>query len=260
MRLLLGKGTSGEVVEGSVEGVECAIKKMDRADDVRGEVQALRFLCGNPHVVQLLDVKFEGTRAHLYMEKLHKTLYAFCGKPDETLRITRALAVAVESVHACGITHGDLKPANVMVDFEGRIKLIDFGLCTFAERSTFACIATPQYRAPEVFMGGEYDRTLDVWSVGCIVYELITDRMLFDVREEENVLDAIFDLLGTPDCNYWPEALALPAWEAVARQDRWRFGDFDGIKDPILRNTILTCVAYRPYRPTSRKLVAALVP
>ncbi|OQR68590.1 mitogen-activated protein kinase 14A-like, partial [Tropilaelaps mercedesae] len=83
-------------------------------------------------------------------------------------------------IHSAGIIHRDLKPSNIAVNEDCELKIIDFGLARQAEPEMTGYVATRWYRAPEIMLNWmRYTQTVDIWSVGCIMAELITSRTLF---------------------------------------------------------------------------------
>jgi tetratricopeptide (TPR) repeat protein len=110
---------------------------------------------------------------------------------QERLRLFRAVCEAVQYAHRHAIIHRDLKPSNVLVTPDGAVKLLDFGIAKQLEPSealadatrTGLRLMTPAYAAPEQFEGGRIGVHTDVYSLGVILYELLTDRLPFDVIE-----------------------------------------------------------------------------
>jgi serine/threonine protein kinase len=109
------------------------------------------------------------------------------GRLAEVFAIFGALCRAVDRLHERGIVHRDLKPANVMVGDDGRVTLLDFGLAC-ANRDDLApdvlggniCIGTMEYAAPEQICGEPVDARADIYSLGCMLYELATGRRPFE--------------------------------------------------------------------------------
>lgn len=106
-------------------------------------------------------------------------------------------------MHSNNIMHRDLKPENIMCDGElGKdltIKLTDFGFATMfrsGEKQNLA-LGTPSFMAPELIRCKAYDQRVDVWSLGCIVYILLSGRYPFDAQEQDEVERQI--LRGKPD-------------------------------------------------------------
>jgi serine/threonine protein kinase len=95
------------------------------------------------------------------------------------LQVLRSLAF----LHGLGLVHCDLKPENIMVaDFEQpRVKLIDLGSSCFLHDRLASYVQSRSYRAPEVVLRCGYDHKIDLWSLGCILVELHTGSVLFQV-------------------------------------------------------------------------------
>ena len=135
---------------------------------------------------------------------------------DEALTITRQIADALETAHEQGIIHRDLKPANIKLRSDGVVKVLDFGLAKIVEpaaavsgRSLSPTITSPAmtqagvilgtaaYMAPEQAKGRGADKRSDVWSFGCVIYELLTGKRAFDGEDISDTLASI--LRGEPD-------------------------------------------------------------
>merc|ERR1712002_931579 len=83
-------------------------------------------------------------------------------------------------VHSAGIIHRDLKPSNIAVNEDCDLKILDFGLARYADDAMTGYVATRWYRAPEIMLNWmHYNKTVDVWSVGCIMAELLASSPLF---------------------------------------------------------------------------------
>ncbi len=104
---------------------------------------------------------------------------------DRAIRIAIEVLKALDYVHANGVVHRDLKPENIMVDDEDHIKLIDFGIAgdTASRRLTYAnfttMLGTPNYIAPEQVKGKRGDGRTDIYSMGVILYEMLTGKLPF---------------------------------------------------------------------------------
>nr|CAH7765458.1 unnamed protein product [Callosobruchus chinensis] len=83
-------------------------------------------------------------------------------------------------IHSAGIIHRDLKPSNIAVNEDCELKILDFGLARPTENEMTGYVATRWYRAPEIMLNWmHYNQTVDIWSVGCIMAELLTGKTLF---------------------------------------------------------------------------------
>lgn len=103
-------------------------------------------------------------------------------------------------IHSAGIIHRDLKPSNLAVNEDCELKILDFGLARQAEAEMTGYVATRWYRAPEIMLNWmHYNQTVDIWSVGCIMAELMTGKTLFPGTDHIDQLHKIMTVCGTPD-------------------------------------------------------------
>ncbi|KAF8576411.1 mitogen activated protein kinase-like protein [Ramaria rubella] len=116
---------------------------------------------------------------------------------------------ALKALHSANVLHRDLKPSNLLLNANCDLKLCDFGLARSSlpaangddGSSTFMTeyVATRWYRAPEVMLTfKEYTRAIDIWSVGCVLAEMLSGKPLFPGRDYHHQLSIILDILGTP--------------------------------------------------------------
>lgn len=101
----------------------------------------------------------------------------------KALRIAAGVADALDAAHTAGLTHRDIKPSNIMILPDGMPKVVDFGITKGSDErhdltTTGVLIGTPAYMAPECF-GGAFDHRSDLYSLGCVLYEMITGRRPF---------------------------------------------------------------------------------
>ena len=190
------------------------------------EAKAISSL-NHPHICTLHDIGSQDGVDFLVMEylegetlaeRLHRGALPF----DEALKIAIQIAEGLDKAHARGIMHRDLKPANIMLTKNGP-KLMDFGLAksspglvSAAESGsltpstptmTVAALTGPaspltqkgtvvgtfQYMAPEVLQGAQADARSDIFSFGCVIYEMVTGRRAFEGKSQFSVLGAILD-------------------------------------------------------------------
>ena len=115
----------------------------------------------------------------------------YCSRKDldlrARLRLFSKVCDAVDYAHSKGIIHRDLKPNNIMVTKTGEVRLLDFGIAKSFDRNSrtkdTAYLMTPEYASPEQVRGEKADRRADIYSLGVVLYEMLTGRRTFDARE-----------------------------------------------------------------------------
>lgn len=108
--------------------------------------------------------------------------------------ITRDVLKCLSFLKSLNLVHCDLKPENIVYtdDTKTRIKVIDFGSTSFLDNQSYDLLQTKPYRAPEICFGCNFDYSADIWSLGCIVYELLTFAVLFPYKTvQENLAKAL---------------------------------------------------------------------
>ncbi|CAN6235453.1 unnamed protein product [Urochloa humidicola] len=120
----------------------------------------------------------------------------------------------VKYLHDNWVLHRDLKTSNLLLNNRGELKICDFGLSRqygSPLKPYTQLVVTLWYRAPELLLGTkEYSTAIDMWSVGCIMAELLAKEPLFNGKTEFEQLDKIFRTLGTPNEKIWPGYAKLP--------------------------------------------------
>jgi serine/threonine protein kinase len=142
----------------------------------------------HPAIVNLFDVGFEETGiAYLVMEHIEgRTLQQVLSESPvpwpRACSWAADLASALGRAHQCGIIHGDVKPANIMVTDEGNVKLSDFGIARFATQVSGSgrIMGTPAYLAPEQILGEPHSSKSDLFSLGIVLYQMLTGVPPFD--------------------------------------------------------------------------------
>ncbi|NWF83079.1 MAG: protein kinase [Bryobacteraceae bacterium] len=116
-------------------------------------------------------------------------------KLEEALPITGKVAAGLQAAHEKGIVHRDIKAGNILLTHAGQAKLMDFGLALMAGRSRLTkpatAMGTPGYMAPEQARGETVDRRADIWSLGVVMYEMVSGRLPFKGDSEAAVVHSI---------------------------------------------------------------------
>ena len=151
---------------------------------------------------------------------------------EEALTIARQIAEAVEAAHEKGIIHRDLKPANIKIARNGVVKVLDFGLAkvwdgapqfdlsasprlTATDVAGGTVLGTPAYMSPEQARGQSLDRRTDIWSFGCVLYEMLTARAPFAGDTISDTVAAILE--HEPDRTMLPADTPVPIRRLLRR-------------------------------------------
>jgi serine/threonine-protein kinase len=154
----------------------------------RREAQAAARL-NHGNLVQVYDTGSDDGIHYIVMEYVEaRTLADYLtggGRimPDRAIELTVAVCDALSVAHAQGVIHRDVKPANIMVTRDGQVKVTDFGIARVTTNETVeqtaAVLGTASYLSPEQAQGGQIDQRSDVYSLGCVLYEMLTGRPPF---------------------------------------------------------------------------------
>jgi eukaryotic-like serine/threonine-protein kinase len=171
----------------------------------------------HPAIITLHDMGFEESTQtpYLVMEYVE-------GMPLDrmlekgTLPFPRACAFAaqaaeaLEAAHNHGVIHGDVKPANILVAANGRIKLTDFGMARVAKRDTgnSPLLGTPAYWCPEQIMGRPQDARSDIFSLGVVLYEMVTGTRPFEADTLQGICNRVLSSTVTPASQLQPSVPA----------------------------------------------------
>jgi len=231
----VGEGTYGVVYKAQdSKGAIYALKTIRLEAEDEGipstairEISLLKEL-QHPNIVRLCDVIHTERKLTLVFEfldqDLKKSLDMCEGglEPQVTKSFLLQLLRGVTYCHQHRVLHRDLKPQNLLISREGYLKLADFGLARafgIPVRSYTHEVVTLWYRAPDVLMGSrKYSTPVDIWSVGCIFAEMVNGRPLFPGNTDQDQLQKIFKVLGTPNEMMWPTVAELPDWKTDFNQ------------------------------------------
>ena len=155
----------------------------------RREAQAAASI-SHPHIVSVFDTGSDDGLHYIVMEYVEgKTLAEYLAgggriMPDRAIDIAMDVCSALEAAHAQGVIHRDIKPGNIMLNGRGEVKVTDFGIArvtTTAETvaQTAAILGTASYLSPEQAQGLPVDGRSDIYSLGCVLFEMVTGRPPF---------------------------------------------------------------------------------
>ncbi|CAL1544916.1 unnamed protein product [Lymnaea stagnalis] len=215
---VIGKGSFGQVVKAYDHKTQIHVAlKMVRNEkrfhrQAQEEIRILEHLKkqdkdNNMNIVHMYENFTFRNHICITFELLSMNLYELIKKnkfQGFSLQLVRKFAHSIlqclDALFKNRIIHCDLKPENILLKQQGRsgIKVIDFGSSCYEHQRIYTYIQSRFYRAPEVIVGAKYGMPIDMWSLGCILAELLTGYPLFPGEDEGDQLACIIELLGMP--------------------------------------------------------------
>ena len=253
----IGEGTFGTVFKAYYKGPKeyaekigipeiVALKKIKTENEKQGfpitalrEIMIMKRLC-HKNILQLLEVvtskptksnNFE-KNAYLVFEYMEHDLCSLIHskinyEKSQIKLILYQLIKGLEYFHNNNVLHRDIKPQNILLNNKGVVKIGDFGLSrifseTIKNKKYTNRVVTRWYRAPELFLGDiEYGPGIDIWSLGCVFWEMLTGEVLFLGDNDKNVFFLICKKCGTPNEINWPGISKLPKYNEFFPQKQF---------------------------------------
>ncbi|ODV87657.1 hypothetical protein CANARDRAFT_25903 [[Candida] arabinofermentans NRRL YB-2248] len=250
VRDILGEGAYGVVALAihRKTGRTVAIKKIEPFTKELFCLRTLREIKLLKHfrhqnIVGILDVEkpssFERFRevyiVQEFMETdLHHIIRSQPLNDDHIQYLLYQILKGVKYMHSCGVIHRDLKPANLLVNSNCDLKICDFGLARIGKddstgssdyKDSFLTeyVATRWYRAPEIMLtSSQYSKAIDIWSVGCILAEMMLREPLFPGKDYRHQLLLIFEIIGSPTGDDFQSIKSKRAKEYIRSQRSFR--------------------------------------
>ncbi|HXM81600.1 MAG TPA: serine/threonine-protein kinase [Burkholderiales bacterium] len=225
----LGRGAMGIVYRAEDPNLDriVALKTIILADDAEGrkdyhkrfflEAKAAGKLT-HPHIVTTYDFGEEGDLAYLAMELLEGTdlrerLKEAALSTTEAVDIAQQVADGLGFAHERGVVHRDIKPGNIMLMARGQVKIMDFGIARMRsadfKTSTGIVLGTPRFMSPEQVAGSPVDNRSDIFSLGAVLYEMLTRSPLFAAEETPQIAHNVTHLEHVPPSRVNPEVPAM---------------------------------------------------
>jgi serine/threonine protein kinase len=191
----LGKGTySTVIIDNSNSNY---VKKVTSGRDYHNTLREVAFLAylNHPNIIRPIEVNFDedgscSIKLKRYECNLHEHLKYYVLCMSDICKITLELFSALVYLHNKGVIHGDIKPKNILLNKNGGIVICDFNISSLVNNGLMtSIIQTCTYRAPEINIKrsrSKYNTKIDVWSVGCIMFELLTGHPLLEYTGDIN--------------------------------------------------------------------------
>lgn len=273
LRKVLGKGGYGKVFQvRKITGQDCgtifAMKVLKKASIVRNQkdtahTKAERNILEavkHPFIVDLIYAFQTGGKLYLILEYLSGgELFMHLEREGIFLEDTACfylseIILALEHLHRQGIIYRDLKPENILLDAHGHVKLTDFGLCKEHIQEgimTHTFCGTIEYMAPEILTRSGHGKAVDWWSLGALMYDMLTGAPPFTAENRKKTIEKILrgKLILPPYLT--PDARDLIR-KLLKRQAMHRLGSAPGDGDAIRNHYFFKCINWRDV--LSRKL------
>lgn len=259
----IGEGSFGKVYKARIKGTGQIVamkfivkkgKNEKELKNLRSEIEILTKL-NHPHIITLFDSFETESDFVVVMEYAQGELYDILEDDKqlpakEVQKIAKQLIQALHYLHSNRIIHRDMKPQNILIGQNGAVKLADFGFARSMSYNTIVLTSikgTPLYMAPELVQERAYDNRVDLWSLGCILYELyygkppfytnnlfalikkiVCEPIKFDVKAEDpitpefkNFLSGLLAKSASSRLN-WPELLNHPFVQLTKSDASWQ--------------------------------------
>jgi serine/threonine protein kinase len=270
----LGEGSYGVVYRAidTLTGQTVALKILKLEDleedgvpsTLLREISILKMM-NQINIIGLVDVCTSEMPAYLAFEYVETDLARVMALRTRPFRAATVKSYAFQMIsavyylHSHRIIHRDIKPDNILVSKNGVLKLCDFGMARYVAvpmRPYTKGVVTLWYKAPELILGGFYELSIDMWSIGCILYEMITYSPLFPGDGQFDQMMRILAVLGTPSESEFPgfhQKFFDNMGIEIPDRPGMDIGAMMGGADPLLIDVVVRMLRFDPMKRISAK-------
>ena len=271
LELEIGSGSQGRVYKAyhPKTGNRYALKKVDITHPCTVDEATILNEFRHAHIIHLVRFWILEDRALvMLLELCDCDLYTFIKNHDMSEFapvFAPQILSAVDNMHSYGLMHRDIKTPNIMISSVGnQIKIGDFGSARVmaeyerGDSSPYTAVVTTIYYRPPEILFGDTDHTtkIDIWSVGCVLAEMVLGSPLIRATTEDEAILTITQLVGTPDETSWPGCLELPHFNPSFPKfpGNWAFRGLTNT-DVVSSLARAALVAFPGLRPTVHELL-----
>ncbi len=242
-RMLAIKTIRLEGLAAAGAGLEELLDRFKREAQVSAQLK-------HPHIVTIYDIGDADGLSYLAMEfidgvGLERVIASGRLPVERAAAIGAQVADALDFAHRHNVVHRDIKPANIMIEAGDRVKVTDFGIAKVTDSAdhltmTGSLLGTPSYMSPEQARGGDLDGRSDLFSVGCVLYEMITGKKAF---RGESITALIFKIITEnpvplqEELPNIPEAMAQIVMKALSKAPETRYQSGHELAEDLLAMT-----------------------
>ncbi|KAN0033716.1 hypothetical protein ACTFIV_000180 [Dictyostelium citrinum] len=206
----VGQGTFGKVYEAkNQDNKRVAIKKVEKSNHFISREYDILKIVAHPNCLRILDMFYTAEdnkkMQNLVFDFIPYTLANLLKKRQLSISFIKVLfyqlCQAIKHIHSKAICHRDITPNNILLSSKGELTLADFGSAKILEsnHTSMSYICSRYYRAPELLVGcSNYTTKIDIWSIGCILAEMLIGKPLFPGTNSNDQLGRIIEVLGSP--------------------------------------------------------------
>lgn len=224
----------------------------------------------HPNVVTIYGIEeFEGKPFIIMAYVRGSTLKQYCTSThrtiDELIGLALQMADGIQHAHDAGVIHRDLKPGNIMVDERGRVRVLDFGIASLRGAArltqTGSTVGTLAYAPPEMAQGQDATAASDIYSLGVVMYQMLTERLPFDADHEAGLLYSILNEQPRPmreSRKEIPSGLEKLVLRCLEKKPSKRFANCTELAKELQRFRAQTAIEPETAASTAKPSIAVL--